>query len=175
MPEMNGAMLTLKDPNTGQEISYEIVRVGTMREFRDLVKAHEERGGELKEANADRLKRAHELDDMKKELEVERHGRTTAEDALAIVASQAISADELAAVEGARDSALKSCEVLTQQRDEAKALLVEANAALEMDKAHVEVAKEHRASLIAKLDKRQSVLSGEFAEILGVLDELIKG
>jgi hypothetical protein len=47
MPEMNGATLTLKDPATGQVVEYEIVRSGTMKEFRTLRSAHEAVSDEL--------------------------------------------------------------------------------------------------------------------------------
>jgi chromosome segregation ATPase len=67
--ELQGAKVSVNDANTGQVIEFELVRVGTMREFRELVKAHEERSAELKEANADQLKRAHEFADLTKEFE----------------------------------------------------------------------------------------------------------
>jgi chromosome segregation ATPase len=165
MPEMNGATLTLKDPATGQVVEYEIVRSGTMKEFRGLVKAYGERSDEVGILKAER-------DDLVGTAARAEHER----DELALKARQHEEATEAA----------KACIAdLSRQKDTAAATIATLQDALEKaSKEHEEarvalgltdVQKQHRAGLMSKLEEDKSALDSLLSDISGVIDELHEG
>jgi predicted phage tail protein len=172
MPDMNGAKLSLTN-GTGHTEEYEIVRVGTMREHRDLLKAHELRGAELVEVRdaSDALKQHAGNTDLRlAEMAQERDRMKTERDHAAAT---------LAGVGEARDSALASVEEIIRQRDEALENLAtaereqkEAAAAAEIDEQAVKQNRERIAGLLSQLDGAKDAFRANIEEVIGALGDL---
>ena len=159
MPEMNGAKLSLADPATGQVIEYEIVRTGTMREFRDLVKATEGR--------AERLQ------------QLEASFKTASESGRAAAGARDSALKSCEVLTTQRDEAKAELAEMTQKRDEALDRLATADHekqkaadAAEIDEEAVKQKRGRVAGLLAQLDGAKGAFQANVEEIIGALGDL---